>query len=238
MVEKLELGEISIEVVKKRIKNLHLRVYPPAGRVRISAPMWVELEAIRTFAISKLAWIRQQQERLRKQERETSREYLDGESRDVWGKRYLLKVLESEGPPVVRLSHGVMFLRVHPGESEERKQAVVEKWYRGQVREVASSIIAKWEPRMGVKVTRLFVRRMKTRWGSCNPSAGSIRLNADLAGRPPECLEYVVVHEMVHLLEPSHNTRFVTLMDQFLPGWRVSRAELNRLPVRREDRGH
>jgi predicted metal-dependent hydrolase len=235
MVTKFELGEISVEVVKKNIKNIHLSVYPPAGRVRISAPMRMNLETIRVFAISKLDWIRRQQRKLQEQERETPREYLDRESHYVWGKRYLLKVASSDEAPAVELEGARMLLRVRPGASDEKKQTIVEEWYREQIKQAVPALIAKWEPIVGVKVKRFFVQRMKTKWGSCNRNSGSIRLNTELAKKPPECLEYIVVHEMAHLLEPTHNHRFTTLMDRFMPKWRFCRAELNRLPVRHED---
>jgi predicted metal-dependent hydrolase len=235
MVTKIKLGEISVEVVKKDIKNIHLSVHPSAGRVRISAPLRMNLETIRVFAISKLAWIRRQQGKLQEQERETPREYLDRESHYVWGKRYLLKVASSDEAPAVELERNWMLLRVRPGASDEKKQAVVEEWYREQVKQAVPALIAKWEPIVGVSVKRFFVQRMKTKWGSCNHNSGSIRLNTDLAKKPPECLEYIVVHEMAHLLEPTHNDRFMTMMDRFMPKWRFCRAELNRLPVRHED---
>ncbi len=235
MVTKIELGEISVEVVKKDIKNIHLSVYPPAGRVRISAPLRMNLETIRVFAISKLDWIKRQQRKLQEQERETPREYLDRESHYVWGKRYLLKVVESDEAPSVELEGARMLLRARPGVSDEKKQSIVEEWYREQIKQVVPALIAKWEPMVGVKVKRFFVQRMKTKWGSCNHNSESIRLNTELAKKPPECLEYIVIHEMVHLLEPTHNNRFTNLMDQFMPKWRFCRAELNRLPVRHED---
>jgi len=235
MVTKIELGEISVEVVKKDIKNIHLSVYPSAGRVRISAPLRMNLETIRVFAISKLDWIRRQQRKLQEQERETQREYLDRESHYVWGKRYLLKVASSDEAPAVELEPNRMLLRVRPGASDEKKQIIVEEWYREQIKQAVPALIAKWEPIVGVSVKRFFVQRMKTKWGSCNHNSGNIRLNTDLAKKPPACLEYIVVHEMVHLLEPTHNDRFTTLMDRFMPKWRFCRAELNRLPVRHED---
>jgi predicted metal-dependent hydrolase len=235
MVTKIELGEISVEVVKKDIKNIHLSVYPPAGRVRISAPLRMNLETIRVFAISKLDWIKRQQRKLQEQERETPREYLDRESHYLWGKRYLLKLVESDGAPAVELERNRMLLRVRPGASDEKKQTIVEEWYREQIKQVVPALIAKWEPIVGVKVKRFFVQRMKTKWGSCNHNSGSIRLNTELAKKPPECLEYIVAHEMVHMLEPTHNHRFTTLMDRLMPKWRFCRAELNRLPVKHED---
>ncbi len=235
MATKIELGEIAVEVVKKDIKNVHLSVYPPAGRVRISAPLRMNLDTIRVFAISKLGWIKQQQKKLREQERETPREYLDRESHNVWGKRYLLKVVESGEMSRVELKHNKMHLRVRPGATGEKKEAVVEEWYRQQLKQAVPLLIAKWEPLIGVRVDRFFAQRMKTKWGSCRADSRSIRLNTELAKKPPQCLEYIVVHEMVHLLEHTHNNRFTNLMDQFMPQWRFCRAELNRLPVRHDD---
>jgi len=238
MAETIELGDIKVEVVKKDIKNIHLSVYPPAGRVRISAPSRMSLDTIRVFVISKLGWIKQQQQKFQSQARETPREYLDRESHYVWGKRYLLRVIESDTAPAVELKHSRMFLHVRPGTDAVKKQIIMEAWYRAQLRQALPPLIAKWEPLMGVQVARFFVQRMKTRWGSCNPGARRIRLNTDLAKKPRECLEYVVVHEMVHLLEPTHNARFVALMDQFMPKWQFYRDVLNRLPVRHEDWGY
>lgn len=227
----LELGELKVEVVLKNIKNIHLNVYPPDGRVRISAPSRTNLDTIRIFAISKLGWIKQQQKKFQQQAREAPREYLDRESHYVWGKRYLLEVIESNGAPAVELQHSQLLLRVRPGTNEVKKQAIMEAWYRDQIKQAVPPFVAKWEPLMGVKVARFFVQRMKTRWGSCNYRAGNIRLNTDLAKKPRECLEYVVVHEMIHLLEPTHNARFFALLDQFMPKWQFYRDQLNQLPV-------
>ena len=230
----IRLGDIAVEVVLKDIKNVHLSVHPPTGKVRISAPSCMSLETIRVFAISKLSWIKQQQRKLREQERETPREYLDRESHYVWGRRYLLQVTETDEPPHVDIKHSKMLLRTRPEASEEKKQAIVEAWYREQLKQAVPPLIEKWEPIIGVKVKRFFVQRMKTKWGSCSPITGGIRLNTELAKKPRECLEYIVVHEMVHLLKPTHNTRFVALMDQFMPKWQFCREVLNRLPVHHE----
>lgn len=235
MVTQIDLGEIAVDVVKKDIKNIHLSVYPPAGKVRISAPLWMDLGTIRVFAITKLGWIKSQQKKLREQERETPREYLDRESHYVWGKRYLLKLVEKDAAPAVELKHNKMILQLRPTTSCERRQAILDAWYRDQLKEVAPTLIAKWEPLMGVQVGKFFVQKMKTKWGSCSPGSRNIRLNTDLAKKPAECLEYILVHEMVHLLEPTHNTHFIALMDQFMPIWRFYRDMLNKLPVRHED---
>lgn len=234
MGERLQLGDITVDVILKDIKNVHLSVYPPAGRVRIAAPESMDLDTIRVFAISKLAWIKEQQTKLREQARETPREYLNRESHYVWGRRHLLTVTEVDAPPAVEVEHNRMFLSVRPGTDESRRQALVDQWYREQLKATVPPLIAKWEPVMRVQVARFFVQRMKTHWGSCSPSAGSIRLNTELAKKPPICLEYIVVHEMAHLLEPTHNSRFIALMNRFMPQWQFYRDELNRLPVRHE----
>lgn len=235
MATRFRLGDIAVDVVLKDIKNIHLSVHPPNGRVRISAPSRMKLDTIRVFAVSKLEWIKQQRRKLRAQERETPREYLERESHYVWGKRYLLSVAERDQAPSLLLQHSRMVLSVRAGTDAAAKEALVALWYREQVRAAASNLIAKWAPILGVGVNQVFVQQMKTKWGSCNPRARSIRLNTELAKKPGECLEYIVVHEMVHLLEPTHNARFVALMDQFMPTWQFCRQKLNRLPVRHAD---
>jgi predicted metal-dependent hydrolase len=231
----LQLGEIAVDVILKDIKNIHLSVYPPTGRVKISAPLRMNLDTIRVFAISKLGWIKRQQEKLRGQERETPREYLDRESQFVWGKRYLLKVIECDEAPSVELHHSQMFLRLRPGTPSNKARAVVEAWYRMQIRKAVPPLIAKWEPVMGVKVEQFFVQKMKTKWGSCNSAFKTIRLNTDLAKKPPECLEYIVVHEMAHLVVRHHNDQFGDLMDKCLPKWKLLRQLLNHAPLAHTD---
>ena len=234
MTTQIQLGEITVEVEHKDIKNLHLSVYPPTGHVRIAAPLRMELDTIRIFAITKLGWIKSQQKKLREQMRETPREYLDRESHYLWGQRYLLAVIEIDQPPQIQIQHRTIWLQVRPGTGEEKKQEIVESWYRDQLRQAVPPLIAHWEPVMGVKVGKVYVQRMKTRWGSCNPTNGSIRLNSELAKKPRECLEYLMVHEMVHLMEPTHNQHFIALMDHFMPSWQTCREILNRLPVAHE----
>ncbi|MCO5096946.1 MAG: M48 family metallopeptidase [Rhodocyclaceae bacterium] len=235
MVAQIDLGDMRVEVVRKEIKNLHLSVLPPQGRVRVAAPRHMSLDTIRVFVISRLVWIRGQQRKMLAQEREAPREYLDRESHYVWGRRYLLKRVEKETAPAIELRHRSLVLQVRPGTGEARSQEILEAWYREQIRAAVPELIARWEPVMGVKVGRVFVQRMKTKWGSCNPSSGAIRLNTELAKKPPECLDYIVVHEMAHLLEHTHNARFTSLMDLFMPQWQHVRDVLNRLPVRHEN---
>ncbi len=245
MESQITLGDVTVEVVWKKVKNINLTVHPPLGRVRISAPRRMSLDTIRAFANSKLDWIRMHQARMREQARETpgetprdrprsprDSEYVDGELHDVWGKRYLLAVSERDVPSSIGLNHDGLLLQVRPRTNRDQRRAVVESWYREQVRTAVPPLLARWEPRLGVKLERFQVRRMKTRWGSCTPSARTIRLNTELATKPPVLLEYIVVHELVHLLEPSHNARFVALMDRYMPDWRTHRDELNREPGR------
>jgi len=231
----LKLGEIAVDVVHRDIKNLHLSVHPPTGRVRIAAPERMESEAIRLFAISKLDWIKRQQRKLDGQARETPREFLERESHYVWGNRYLLSVKQLDEPPTVELRHKNLVLQVRPTADHAKRQQVVEDWYRQQVRTATDRLLMDWEPKIGVKIDGVYVQRMKTRWGSCNSAARTIRLNTQLACKPPECLEYIVVHEMIHVLEPTHNERFQILMAKFVPDWKHRRQILNRLPVKHED---
>lgn len=228
MTRQLKLGDLTVEVTLKPIRNIHLRVHLATGRVRISAPAWMSLENIRAFAVSKLGWIRKQQGRRRPQDLETPRECLERQNHCVWGKRYPLTISESDRAPAVELKPQRICMQVRPGTDESRRSALLECWYRRQVKAALPPLIEKWQPLMGVRVNRFFVQRMKTRWGSCNPVAGNIRLNTELAKKAPECLEYVVVHEMTHLLEPTHNSRFKSLLDAFLPNWRLLRNQLKR----------
>jgi predicted metal-dependent hydrolase len=232
------LGNIAVEVVLKDIKNIHLSVYPPEGAVRIAAPRRTKVDTLRVFAISKLAWIKQQQKKLREQARQTPREHVDRETHYVWGKRYQLALREVEAAPAVTLKHTRMVLQVRPGATAETRQEVVAHWYREQIRTALPALLATWEARIGVRAGHIFVQKMKTKWGSCNPSNGNIRFNTDLAKKPRQCLEYIVVHELIHLLEPHHNERFARLMDQHLPDWRQRRVVLNGAPLGHEDWGY
>lgn len=234
----LQLGDITVDVIRKDIKNIHLSVYPPTGKVRLSAPQRFDLDTIRVFALSKLPWIKQQQAKLRDQKREAPREYVDRESHFYQGQRYLLRVVEREVKPGVRLHHKTMELSVRPGSSVEKRKQVLEAWYRERLREEIPPIIARWEKIMEVRVLEFGIKKMRTKWGACNREAGRIWINLELAKKPIQCLEYIIVHEMVHFFERSHNQRFVQLMDKFLHEWRLYREELNRLPVSHVDWGY
>lgn len=231
----LRLGNITVDVLQKDIKNIHLSVYPPTGRVRISAPLRMDLDTIRVFAISKLSWIKKQQTKLRKQEREAPREFLNRESHYFNGKRYLLKIIEIDAAPKVELKHSKIELYVRPLTNREKMNSILDEWYRQQLKASLPSLIEKWEKRMNVKVNEFGIKKMKTKWGTCSREAKRIWLNLELAKKPAECLEYIVVHEMAHLLEHHHNASFVAYMDKFLPKWRFCKEELNRRPLRHEN---
>lgn len=230
----LKLGDVSVEVVRKNIKNLHLSVHPPTGRVTISAPARMSPDAIRVFAISKLGWIRRQRTKLSAQVRETPREYVDRESHYLWGRRYLLTVRERDEAAAITRRHNRLTLCVRPGTDTEARAAIMARWYRDQIRSALPALLDKWQPVLGVSCNRVLIQKMKTQWGSCNAATGNIRLNTELAKKPPECLEYVLVHELTHLREPSHGERFVAILDAQLSGWREARALLNAAPLAHE----
>jgi len=234
MSEMIELGEITIEVTRKDIKNVHLSVHPPEGRVTLAAPTDTRLEVARAYAISKLQWIREQQSKLRNQSRETPREFVERESHYLWGRRYLLTVLERNAKPSVSLDHKRITLSVRPGSDHAKRSMVIHEWHKSLLHELIPPLIKKWEPKLDVQVVDYFLQRMKTKWGSCNHKAGHIRLNTELVKKPKDLIEYVIVHEMTHLLEPTHSDRFVELLDKHYPTWREARAELNELPLTAE----
>lgn len=227
----IELGDIIVDVTLKDIKNIHLSVYPPKGKVRVSAPLRMDLETIRIFTISKLSWIKKQQAKLLKQERETSREYTSRESHYYLGKRFLFKVEVVDTKPFIAIKHNKLIMHVRPNTTIEQKQVMLQEWYREQLKGLIPTHITKWEEILGVKVAEFGIRKMKTKWGTCNGEARRIWINLELAKKPPQCIEYIVVHEMVHLLERSHNKRFIAYMNKFLPQWRHLKEELNRLPI-------
>jgi predicted metal-dependent hydrolase len=220
-----------VEIVRKDIKNLHLRVYPPNGRVRVAVPLRLGEEAVRLAVISRLSWIRRQQKGVEVQYRQSQREMITGESHYVQGQRFRLKVIEHGGPATVGLpNNATIELRVRPGSGRDKREAVLDRWYRLRLREQIPQLVAKWEPEIGVTVAEWGIKKMKTRWGTCNIDARRVWLNLELAKKPLSCLEYVLVHEMVHLLERYHNDRFRAYMDQVMPQWRLHRQELKRFP--------
>jgi len=231
MTRYMQLGDVRIELVRKPIRNLHLSVYPPIGRVRIAAPERATDESIRLFAITKLGWIKRQQGKLRMQERESPHEYIERESHYVWGRRYLLRVIERDSPPLIELTPRRLVLGVRPGASREHRRQVMEAWYRRQMRSALPPLIEKWQKVLRVRPNHVFIQRMKTRWGGSNPDTKNIRLNTELARKPAECLEYILVHELTHLRVPRHDAVFVALLDRNLPNWRETRDRLNRLPI-------
>jgi len=234
MEETIELGDIVILVTRKDIKHVHLSVYPPNGRVTLVAPKGTRLEVARAYAASRLGWIRNHQAKLRAQPRETARQFIERESHYLWGRRYLMSVVEKEEKPSIKLDHRRITLTVRPGSSQTKRYAVMHDWHKSLMHEVVPAMILKWEPKLGVEVSSFFLQRMKTKWGGCNPRERNIRINTELVKKPKDLLEYVIVHELVHLIEPTHNGRFEALMDEHYPAWREARAELNELPLAAE----
>ncbi|MEY6431166.1 SprT family zinc-dependent metalloprotease [Thioalkalicoccus limnaeus] len=231
-----EVGGIPVEIVRKDIKNLHMGVYPPAGRVRIAAPLRLDDDAVRVAVSTRLGWIRRRQREFAAQERQSQREMVAGESHYFEGRRYRLSIIEHEGPPSLRIAnHSTLQLTARPGLDREGCDAILQRWYRARLRARIPELLEKWQPRIGVQVGEVHIKRMKTRWGSCNAAARRIWLNLELAKKPVACVEYVLVHEMIHLLERQHNDRFRERLDAALPGWRAARAELNRAPLAHED---
>lgn len=234
MNEIIELGDIKISVTRKDIKNVHLSVHPPEGRVTLVAPTSTRLEVARAYAISRLSWIREQQSKLEAQAREAPRQFVERESHYVWGRRYLMVVNHRDAKPSVVLDHKRITLTVRPGSDTHKRADVIHEWQKRQLHAVVPVLINKWERKLKVKVAGYYLQRMKTKWGSCNHQAGNIRLNTELVKKPKDLLEYVIVHEMVHLLEPTHNERFTSILGEHFPTWREARAELNELPLAAE----
>ena len=233
---RIDIRGIPVEVVRKGIKNLHIGVYPPSGRVRVAAPLWLDDDAVRLAVISRLGWIHRKRAEFAQQDRQSQREFVTGESHYFRGRRYRLDVIEHDGPSAVRLlNNAKMALRVRPGTDRDAKEAVLERWHRRQLRDQLPELCVKWEQKVGVTVDEVRIKKMKTLWGSCNIEAKRIWLNLELVKKPTSCLELVLVHEMVHLIERRHNERFRKLMDRFMPQWRVHRDELNQQPLAHED---
>ncbi len=227
----MEVDGIRVEIVRKDIKHIYLRVCPPDGRVRVSVPRRVDDATVRSAVTARLDWIRRQQARHAGEARAARRELVTGETHWYEGRAYRLQVIEGEHHPSVQLQDGTMELRVRPGSDEAKRRAVLEAWYRKSLKEKLPPLLAHWEPKVGVQVAECRIRKMKTRWGSCNIAARRIWLNLELAKKPSELLEWILVHEMVHLLERRHNSRFRALLDGLLPDWRLRRDALNRPPV-------
>lgn len=231
MVETIRLGDILIAVTRKDVKHVHLSVHPPSGRVTLVAPTGTRLEVARAYAVSKLGWIRDQRAKLLGQARETRRQFVERESHYLWGRRYLLTVREEDTKPSVRLDHRRITLTVRPGSTLAKRDEVMREWHRALLHEAVPALIRKWETKLDVTVAGHFLQRMKTKWGGCNHRARNIRLNTELVKKPKDLLEYVIVHEMIHLIEPTHSERFLALLDEHYPTWREARAELNDLPL-------
>lgn len=227
----LDIGGVPVDVIFKDIKNVHLSVHPPTGRVRISAPRRMGLDTIRLFAVSKIGWIKRHQGKITAQAREAPREYLERESHYVWGRRYLLTIKEGGAKPAVALSHRSLELTMPKNAPADLREELLSEWYRAELRERANTALAKWAKRVGVSLSGFAIQRMKTKWGSSNPTRRTVRLNLELAKFPPECLDYIALHEIAHFVVPNHNEGFVELLDRHMPGWRTVRDRLNEGPL-------
>lgn len=233
---RIEINGIQVEIVRKDIKNLHLGVYPPNGRVRAAVPLRLGDDAVRLALVSRLSWIRRQRRAFLQQDRQSEREMVTGETHYVEGRRYRLKVIHRDGPARVELSNSrILALTVRPKLDAGQRLAVLEKWYRGRLRERVGELLSIWETRLGARVSAWGIKKMRTRWGTCNPDARRIWINLELAKKPPQCTEYIVVHELTHLLERHHNEQFVMLLDNSLPDWRTRRDELGRSTLSHEE---
>lgn len=230
------VGGLRVQVVRKRIKNLHLGVYPPNGRVRVAAPVAVSDSAVRLAVVRNLGWIKRQRARFDAQSRESKREMLAGESHFLFGRRYRLRLVPDRGArKVVLRSRSLIELHVSATVDAAQRNRILQRWYREQLKSVIPAFLEKWQTKVGVRASGWGIRRMKTRWGTCNPDTGRILFNLELAKKPVQCLEYLVVHELTHLLERHHTDRFAALMDRHLPQWRLLHAELNAAPLAHED---
>jgi predicted metal-dependent hydrolase len=234
MSKTLQLGDISIQLTRKAVKHVHLSVHPPEGRVSLVAPISTRAEVARAYAISKLAWIRTQRAKFSEQARESPRRFVGRETHYLWGRRYLLSVEHQDAKPRVRLDHLRVTLVVRPGSTQAVRARVLHEWHKSLLHQIVPRLIAKWESRLRLRVAGYFLQRMKTKWGGCNHKAGHIRLNTELVKKPKDLLEYVIVHEMIHLIEPTHSERYFTLMTKHYPTWQEARVELNELPLSSE----
>ena len=235
MIETIQIGGLSIRVTRKVIKHVHLSVHPPHGRVTLAAPIATRLEVARAYAISRLGWIRHQQSKFRNQAREAPRRFIARESHSLWGRRHLLTVVHRDIKPFVSLDHKRITLTVRPGSDAQKRSEVIHAWHKSLLHQEVPIFVRKWEPKLKVKVAAYFLQRMKTKWGSCNHTAGNIRLNTELVKKPKDLLEYVIVHEMLHLREPTHSEHFMEILQACFPTWREARAELNELPLTSEE---
>lgn len=235
MIDIIQIGDLAITVTRKEIQNVHLSVLPPDGRINLSVPTGTRLEVARAYVITKLNWIREQQQTLRNQAREAPREFIERESHYLWGRRHLLEVKECDTKPLVIVDHKRIILSMRPGSDHAKRALIIHEWHKSLLHEFIPTLIDKWEPKLGVQVTAYYLQRMKTKWGGCNHKEGHVRFNTELVKKPKDLIEYVVVHEMLHLREPTHSSRFISLITEHFPAWREARAELNELPLAAEE---
>lgn len=231
----ITVGGLRVDVVRKRIKNLHLGVYPPHGRVRVAAPLSVSDEAVRLAIVTRMGWIKRQRAKFDGQSRQSARAFVSGETHFFLGQRYRLNLIEGAraGRVHVRNSRS-LDLHVRARSDQTVRERLFLSWYRQELRDCAAPLIEEWASNLGISTPEWGIKRMKTKWGTCNIEARRIWLNLEMIKKPPQCLEYIVVHEMAHFFERHHSDRFVALMDRLLPQWRTLRDELNREPLGHE----
>jgi len=227
----LSIGDLNVKITFKPIKNLHLSVSPPAGAIRVSAPKEMSLQHVRAYTIGKLGWIRRQQAKFVTQKRESRRLLVERESHSVWGRRVLLHIEEGDCSPSIELQPKHLTLCIRPETTLEKRESILAAWYRNELKREAADLIRNWEEKLDVKVNKLFVQAMSRKWGSCNPETRNIRLNTQLAQKPKECLDYIVLHELAHLRFPTHGDQFTKLLDEMQPEWKERRKLLNELPL-------
>ena len=230
-MESIQIAEITIEVTFKDIKNIHLSVHPPNGNVTLSAPPKYDLDTLRLYVVSRLDWVRERIIRFQKQERVPARKYINNETHFFFGYRFKLFLEETKGKQFIEKTVDRLIMHSRSKSNRDKRAAIMENWHREELKILTKEFINKWEPKLNVKVVDFGIKKMKTKWGTCNPDAGRIWLNLELAKMPKNCIEYIVVHEMVHLLEKSHNLRFIALMDHYMSNWRMIKDELNDLPL-------
>lgn len=231
----LTVRGIDIDVIYKDIKNLHIGVYPPLGRVRVAAPNRLDDDQVRLAIIQRLPWIKKQRAQLLTTDRQSEREMATGESHYVWGLRRRLKMVERPGRAHFEVDGDRLVLYIPAGRSVEQRRKLLDSWYRAQLRDATPAVIEKWESKLDVRVPEWSIRRMRTKWGTCNRETRRITLNVELAKKHPECLEYIVVHEIMHYFERGHGERFTKLMDDAMHDWRSRRDRLNDAPLADED---
>jgi predicted metal-dependent hydrolase len=230
-MESFKVAEITVNVTFKEIKNIHLSVHPPYGEVTLSAPPKYDLDTLRLYVVSRIDWLRERIIKFQKQERIPARKFINNETHFFLGQRYKLFLNETQGKQYIEKIVDRLIMHLRSKSDKNKRAAIMESWHRKELKIITKKFVEKWEPKLSVKVRAFGIKKMKTKWGTCNPETGRIWMNLELAKMPENCIEYIIVHEMVHLLEKTHNKRFFALLDHYMPGWQIHRDKLNNLPL-------